>query len=157
LTMRAVASALEVAPASLYSRVRSADDILDLALDAALGADPSVQRGLSAPGTGPETLMLAFFAHLRRHRWAARVIAARAPRGRNYLRRSERMCVLLEEAGAPDPLGAAYALSNFVIGSATTSAIDEDERAAPVDAQIAPRYAQLHAEHVADTDEMVAT
>lgn len=42
LTMRAVASALGVAPSSLYSRVRSLEDVLDLALDSALGADAPV-------------------------------------------------------------------------------------------------------------------
>ena len=30
------------------------------------------------------------------------------------------MCLLLEQVGAEDPLGAAYSLSNLVIGSALT-------------------------------------
>lgn len=159
LTMRAVAREIGVAPASLYSRVRSVEDILDLALDEALGADPEMQRALAssgADGAGLEALLIHYFHHLRRAPWAAQVITRRAPRGPNYLRLSERLCVLLEQQGATDPLGAAYALSNFVIGSAATSAIDDEELSAPVDPQLAPRYAQLHAEHVADSEEVVA-
>ena len=165
LTVRAVAAALGVAPASLYSRVRSVEDVLDLALDAALAQDRAMQEALGVPSTGEphagqatalEELLVLYFRHLRRHPWATHVISQRAPRGPHYLRLSERLCVLLDEAGAPDPLGAAYALSNFVIGSAATSSIDDDEKAAPVDPDIAPRYAQLHAEHVADSEKVVA-
>lgn len=160
LTVRAAAAELGVAPASLYSRVRSVEDVLDLALDTALAGDRAMQEALGAPdagrGIGLEALMALYFRHLRRHPWAPQVISERAPRGPHYLRLSERMCVLLEQAGASDPLGAAYALSNFVIGSAATSSIDEDEKLAPVDPQIAPRYAQLHAEHVADSEKVVS-
>ena len=159
LTMRAVAGSLGVAPASLYSRVRSIEDVLDLALDAALGDDPDMQGALDAPGTGGaelDALLIHYFHHLRRTPWATQVITRRAPRGPNYLRLSERLCVLLEEQGAADPLGAAYALSNFVIGSAATSSIDDDELSAPVDPQVAPRYAQLHAVHVANSQEVIA-
>lgn len=158
LTVRAAATAHGVAPASLYSRVRSVDDILDLALDEALAADPALQEAMdSTDGADAlRELMVRYFRHLRRHPWAAQVIGQRAPRGPQYLRLSERLVVLLEGAGAQDPLGAAYALSNFVLGSASTSSIDEDEKSAPVDPLIAPRYAQLHSEHVADSEEIVA-
>lgn len=158
LTMRAVARGIGVAPASLYSRVRSVEDILDLALDTALGADPELQQALTSSGTDGadlEALLIHYFHHLRRTPWTVQVITRRAPRGPNYLRLSERLCVLLEEQGATDPLGAAYALSNFVIGSAATSSIDGDELSAPVDPQLAPRYAQLHGGHVARSEEIV--
>ncbi|MDO5669627.1 MAG: hypothetical protein Q4G50_06460 [Corynebacterium sp.] len=62
----------------------------------------------------------------------------RAPREPNYLALSERMCWLLEESGSTDPLSDAYALSNFVIGSATTAPMARQERQAPVDRSIAP-------------------
>ena len=116
---------------------------MDLALDHALGQDAELQ---AARGEATlHALMLEYFRHLVRHPWACQVIAMRAPRGPNYLQLSERMCVLLIELGSPDPLGDAYALSNFVIGSATTAPIAGHEREAPVDAQLAPQYSALHA------------
>jgi len=154
LTVRAVAARLGVAPASLYSRLESVDDLFDLALDRALGDDEHVQRGMRE--TGIHDLMLAFYRHLLRHPWACQIISLRAPRGPSYLRLSERMCHLLTEAGAPDPLSTSYALSNYVIGSATTAPVRDDERARPVDPSVAPLYAQLHAEHVADAEQVVA-
>lgn len=142
LTVRALARRIGVAPASLYSRVDSADDLRDLALDHALSSDPQVQAGVA--GSGIEDVMLTFYRHLIRHPWTAAVIASRAPRGPGYLRLSERMCVLLAARGAADPLALAYTLSNFVIGSAMTASIVHDERVAPVDADLAPLYASLH-------------
>lgn len=67
-----------------------------------------------------------------------------APRGPNYLRLAERMCVLLVELESSDALGDSYAISNFVIGSAATKPITGDERNSLVDADIAPKYAVLH-------------
>ena len=150
LTARAVASRLGVAPASLYSRVESVDDLFDLALDDALGNDRIVGKAISdAPLL---ELLQAYHRHLANHRWACQVIGMRAPRGPNYLRLSERLVILLDQAGAPDPLGAAYALSNFTIGSATTAPMADSERAAPVDAEIAPVYARLHVAHEVDAE-----
>lgn len=150
LTVRAVAGRVDVAPASLYSRVETVDDLFDLALDAALSDDPAIERALA--GAALDELMLAYYRHLEQHRWACQVIGMRAPRGPSYLRLSERMIVLLGELGAADPLGAAYTLSNFVIGSAMTAPMSDDERAAPVDPTIAPHYARLHDEHHVDTE-----
>lgn len=168
LTVRAVAAQIAVAPASLYSRVESVEDLFDLALDAALGEDAEVQRALDADvrdsrvrGVGAqesgvfEDLMLALYRHLVRHRWAPQILVRRAPRGPHYLRFSERMCVLLEKDGAVDPLGSAYTASNFVIGSAATAPMLSDERAAPIDADVAPLYERLHAGHRADPEALV--
>lgn len=153
--MRAVAQRLGVAPASLYSRVNSADDLFDLALDHSLGGDADVLTALSDGDLLP--LMLAYYRHLVRHPWACRVIAMRAPRGPNYLRLSEAMCVLLKNAGSGDPLGDAYAISNFVIGSATTAPIAGDERGSGVDSGIAPVYSSLHASHAVDPEAIVVS
>src|SRR5690606_23660927 len=114
LTIRAAALGMGVAPASLYSRVTSVDDLFDLALDHALGREPEWRNTLEHADV--QALLLAYYRHLVRHPWACQVIAMRAPRGPHYLRLSERMCVLLAENGSSDPLGDAYALSNFVIG-----------------------------------------
>lgn len=145
LAVRAVAQRIEVAPASLYSRLSSIDDLFDLALDHALGHDSELQAAQRKEAL--HELMLAYFRHLVRHPWACQVIAMRAPRGPNYLQLSERMCVLLIELGSPDPLGDAYALSNFVIGSATTAPMSGHERESSVDVELAPQYASLHAVH----------
>ena len=150
LTLRAVALRLDVAPASLYSRVVSVDDLFDLALDRALGGDPEMQDATA--GAELPDLMLAYYRHLVQHPWACQVIAMRAPRGPHYLRLSERLCVLLAEGGSTDPLGDAYALSNFVIGSATTTPTAGNERDAAVDSDIAPVYASLHSSHRVDTE-----
>lgn len=154
LTIRAVATRLDVAPASLYSRLKSADDLFDLALDQALNDDEEVQRAIREMGI--HDLMLAFHQHLLRHPWACQVIGFRAPRGPGYLRLSERLCGLLTEAKVPDPLTASYALSNFVIGSATTAPASDDERFRPVDPHVAPLYAQLHADHVVGAHQIVS-
>ncbi|NED20783.1 TetR/AcrR family transcriptional regulator [Streptomyces sp. SID9913] len=150
LTVRAVALRLDVAPASLYSRIASVDDLYDLALDEALGQDSETQRALLEAELHP--LMLACYRHLVRHPWACQVIAMRAPRGPNYLRLSERLCALLARRGSADPLGDAYALSNFVIGSATTAPAARHEPDAPVDQKVAPFYASLHSAHRVDPE-----
>lgn len=153
LTIRAVALRLDVAPASLYSRVASVDDLFDLALDQVLGQDTELQKAVEQAPL--HALMLAYYRHLVRHPWACQVIAMRAPRGPNYLRLSERICVLLTDMGVTDPLSDAYALSNFIIGSATTTPTADQERIAPVDSDVAPIYASLHAAHQIDADAII--
>lgn len=153
LTVRAVAGKLGVAAASLYSRVDCIDDLFDLALDEALAGDQEMDTAVAESPL--LELMLSYFHHLVRHRWACQVIGMRAPRGPAYLRLSERMVVLLSEAGADDPLGAAYTLSNFVIGSATTAAMSGNERSALVNPEIAPNYASLHSDHTVEPETIV--
>lgn len=145
LTVRRVAALLGVAPPSLYSRIQSVEDLLDLALDHALGEDEMVRRRCA--GEDPHELLLALYDHLCRHPWASQVIGRRPPRGPAYLHLSERLCVLLTETGAGDPLTTAYALSNFVIGSAITQTSAATEPVVPVDPAIAPTYARLHRAH----------
>lgn len=130
------------------------DDLFDLALDGALGADQEIAAAVQKAPLHP--LMLAYYRHLVQHRWACQVIAMRTPRGPNYLQLSERMCALLGGAGSPDPLRSAYALSNFVIGSATTAPIVGDERDSPVDPESAPTYAKLHQDHPVDAKAIVS-
>ncbi|WP_232219286.1 TetR/AcrR family transcriptional regulator [Pseudoglutamicibacter albus] len=154
LTLRSVAQQVGVAPASLYSRVESVDDLFDLALDTALADDPVMSDSIR--NADLPALMQAFFAHLTAHRWAGRVIGMRAPRGPAYLALSERMCVLLEQTGTPDPLGTAYRLSNLVIGSALTAPMAPDEKHVTIDPEQAPTYARLHAQHHISPQEILA-
>ena len=154
LTLRSVAQKVGVAPASLYSRVDSVDDLFDLALDAALADDPLMSEAIHSADL-PD-LMQSFFVHLTTHRWAGQVIGMRAPRGPAYLTLSERMCVLLEQAGTPDPLGTAYRLSNLVIGSALTAPMAPDEKRVVIDPEQAPTYARLHTAHHISPQEILA-
>lgn len=153
VTMRGVAQRLGVAAASLYSRISSVDDLFDIALDDALGDDEDVW--IAAGEDDLRALMLAYYRHLVVHPWACRVIAMRAPRGPHYLALSDRMCALLEQRGARDPLGEAYRLSNFVIGSAVTTPMAQHETLAAVDGSTAPTYAALHATQSLDPMELV--
>ena len=154
LTMRAVAQQVGVAPASLYSRVESVDDLFDLALDVVLADDPLMSESIN--NADLPALMQAFFTHLTTHRWAGQVIGMRAPRGPAYLALSERMCVLLEREGVPDPLGTAYRLSNLVIGAALTAPMASDEKRVAIDPGQAPTYARLHAAHHISPQEILS-
>ena len=154
LTLRAVAEQVGVAPTSLYSRVESVDDLFDLALDTALADDPVMSESIRTADL--PSLMQAFFAHLTTHRWAGQVIGMRPPRGPAYLALSERMCVLLEQADAPDPLGTAYRLSNMVIGASLTAPMASDEKRVAIDPDQAPTYARLHATHQISPQEILS-
>ena len=154
LTMRAVAQQVGVAPASLYSRVESVDDLFDLALDVVLADDPVMSESIN--NADLPALMQAFFTHLTTHRWAGQVISMRAPRGPAYLALSERMCVLLEREGVPDPLGTAYRLSNLVIGTALTAAMAPDENRVAINPEQAPTYARLHVAHHISPQEILS-
>ncbi|WP_245527070.1 TetR/AcrR family transcriptional regulator [Brevibacterium mcbrellneri] len=154
LTLRAVAEQVGVAPTSLYSRVESVDDLFDLALDTALADDPLMSEAICSADL--LALMHTFFTHLTTHRWAGQVIGMRAPRGPAYLALSERMCVLLEQAGASDPLGTAYRLSNLVIGASLTAPMASDEKREAIDPKQAPTYARLHATHHISPQEILS-
>ena len=154
LTMRAVAQQVGVAPASLYSRVESVDDLFDLALDVVLADDPVMSESIN--NADLPALMQAFFTHLTTHRWAGQVISMRAPRGPAYLALSERMCVLLEREGVSDPLGPAYRLSNLVIGAALTAPMAPDEKRVAINPEQAPTYARLHVAHHISPQEILS-
>ena len=154
LTMRAVAQQVGVAPASLYSRVESVDDLFDLALDVVLADDPVMSESIN--NADLPALMQAFFTHLTTHQWAGQVISMRAPRGPAYLALSERMCVLLEREGVPDPLGTAYRLSNLVIGAALTAPMAPDEKRVAINPEQAPTYARLHVAHHISPQEILS-
>lgn len=63
---------------------------------------------------------------------------------------------MLNDGGVSDPLGASYALSNLVIGSAMTAPIAGDEQATDIDASTAPLYSLFHERRTAEAGSIVA-
>lgn len=120
LTLRRLADRLGVAQSSLYAHVDTREEVLDLALDAALAADARI-RTAAAEGDLRD-LMLAWYDHLVDHPWAAAQVARTTPLGPAYLALADRVCRLLEEAGTgpSEVLSRSYALTSFVLGCATT-------------------------------------
>lgn len=142
-SFRRLAESLEVAPASLYSRVRGPSDVFDLALDHVLAQDEGVQAAIAA-GTALDILN-ALHRHLVDHSWAVHVVAAAPPRGPAYLSLSEALVVRLSDAGHEDVLSLAYATTNLVIGSAVTAQASCREPDEPIDPEREPTYGAMHA------------
>lgn len=118
LSMRTVAQRLGVAPASLYGHVRGRDDLLDLALDHALGTE--LAELTATAGDDVTALALGWFDHLVRHPWAAPLVLERTPLGPSYLSLADELCRLLRLAGtaADEVLGRSYAITAMVAGHA---------------------------------------
>lgn len=118
LSMRRVADELGVAQSSLYGHVRGRDDLLDLALDHAMGRE--LAELTRAAGGNAATLAVAWFHHLTRHQWAAPLVLERTPQGPSYLTLADRLCHLLRATGIPDDdvLGRAYTITAMVAGHA---------------------------------------
>lgn len=116
LSVRTLAERLGVVPSSLYRHVHSREDILDLALDAALVSDQEIADGITSRDL--LGLLLAWRSHLLRCPWAITHVVRRPPLGPGYLALSERLCVLLSERGVSDEklLSTSYAMSDFVLG-----------------------------------------
>ncbi|MHA6803244.1 TetR/AcrR family transcriptional regulator [Salinifilum ghardaiensis] len=125
LTMRRLADRLGTGATTLYWHVDTKDDVLDLALDEIFGEVP-----LPAPPTNDSWhAPLNAFLHqwrtvLLQHPWSAPLLGTRPLMGPNALARSEFLHATLLTAGIPQPhlTAAAYALSNYVIGSVATRA-----------------------------------
>jgi AcrR family transcriptional regulator len=97
VTMRAVASAIGTAPASLYRYVNTRSEVLELMADQAAG-----EYKLQAPGTGePVTDMLALahqvLAVYRRHPWLLEIPPAVGLPGPNALAYMERILGTLSD------------------------------------------------------------
>ena len=125
LTMRRLAERLEAGATTLYWHVDTKDDVLDLALDAVFG-----EVALPEPASGEHwrAVLSGFLHHWRavllEHPWSAPLLGTRPLLGPNALARSEFLHSTLLTAGIPEVhlTSAAYGLSNYVIGSATTRA-----------------------------------
>lgn len=123
LTMRRLAERLGTGSTTLYWHVKTKDDVLDLALDTIFGevavpsAGPSGGRG--GWRADAASLVHGWRAAMLRHPWSVGVLG-RPLLGPNVLARTEFLHSALAGAGltGPDLVAAAYALANFVIGSA---------------------------------------
>lgn len=115
LTMRRIAARLDMQAASLYWHIRNKDELLDLVADALLN-DLDLSQLAGPGGTWQEVLAelcTVYRDYLKSRRDAARVLAGRFIAGPAFLRNSEIMLGLLEEAGL-SPKEAAYALHMIV-------------------------------------------
>lgn len=118
LTMRRLAERLTTGSTTLYGHVTTKDDVLDLALDA-------VYSEVALPDApGPDwredvhSFLTDWRAALLRHPWSASLLG-RPMLGPNMLAREEFLHSVLARAGfSATGIGdAAYAVSNYVIGS----------------------------------------
>lgn len=131
LTMRRLAERLGTGATTLYWHVDTKDDVLDLALDEIFGEVP-LPAPLASDGWREP---LSAFLHqwrtvLLQHPWSAPLLGTRPLMGPNALARSEFLHATLLAAGVPQPhlAAAAYALSNYVIGSVATRAAWQDRK-----------------------------
>ncbi|MUN42192.1 TetR/AcrR family transcriptional regulator [Actinomadura litoris] len=118
LTMRRLAERLGTGSTTLYWHVRTKDDVLELALDAIFGDVPVPPPG---PGrAGVVALMSGWRAAMLAHPWSAAVLGGRPLLGPNVLARTDRLYGALAATGlsGTELAGAAYAVANYVIGSA---------------------------------------
>ena len=148
LTMRRMAAELGVATtSSLYWRVRTKAELLELALDEvvgealdevvgeALAAEPEARLRQVPDGTAPNGSDADARGELRRvsarlyerlvaHPWSPALLATVSGLGPNYRRLSMRLGDAVLAAGVPPELlgGALSLLLNYVIGAAVTNA-----------------------------------
>lgn len=117
LTMRALATYLEVSPMALYNHVQDKEELLDLMLDLMLGeVDCSATDGDWL--TQLRALVCSFHQALSAHRHLAQVYSNRVKIGPHGLAIIERAIDLLLKAGFP-PSDAAYAfftLYSYTVG-----------------------------------------
>jgi AcrR family transcriptional regulator len=118
LTMRRLAERLDTGSTTLYWHVKTKDDVLDLALDTIFG-EVAVPPGAGGWRADVASLVHGWRAAMLRHPWSVAVLG-RPLLGPNVLARTEFLHASLAGAGltGPDLVAAAYALADFVIGSA---------------------------------------
>ena len=123
MSLRNLASELDVHATSLYWHVATKDDLLDLALDEVfaeveLPGDHQAREWKSVISTYMHQLRVV----LLRHPWAAALAGTRPLAGPNALARSEVVYAALERSGfeGAELSAAASAVSNLVIAGAST-------------------------------------
>ncbi|MFI0412037.1 TetR/AcrR family transcriptional regulator [Actinomadura sp. 3N508] len=119
LTMRRLAERLDTGSTTLYWHVETKDDVLELALDAIFGDVP-------LPVAGPDwrgdvvALMTGWRRAMLDHPWSASILGGRPLLGPNVLARTDFLYAALATTGLTGRhlAAAAYAVANYVIGSA---------------------------------------
>ncbi|XRQ15941.1 TetR/AcrR family transcriptional regulator [Actinomadura welshii] len=119
LTMRRLGERLDTGATTLYWHVRTKDDVLELALDAIFG-DVAIPAGETDWRADVIALMSGWRAAMLRHPWSATILGGRPLLGPEVLARTDFLYGALASAGLTGPrlAGAAYAIANYVIGSA---------------------------------------
>lgn len=122
LTMRRLAQRLDVTSTALYWHVSTKEDLLDLAVDHAVGEVPIPEPGLD-PRAAVRALLLCWRAAMLAHPWSPSLLA-RPLLGPNVLARTEFIQAMLTRAGLSgiDLASATSMLANFVIGAAMADA-----------------------------------
>jgi len=118
LTMRALATELEVSPMALYNHVRDKDELVDLMVDLMLGeVDTSATEGDWL--TQLRALAQSYHQALAAHQQLARVYSGRIRIGPHGLLLIERTIGLLLEGGFPpsEASDAFFALFTYTAGS----------------------------------------
>lgn len=122
LTMRRLASQLQVTATALYWHVQTKDDVLDLALDHIFG-DVAIPPQTPDWRADAAELIRRWRATMLEHPWAPGLIG-RPMLGPNVLARTEFLQASLARGGLAgiDLEVATHALANYVIGAAATQA-----------------------------------
>jgi AcrR family transcriptional regulator len=122
LTMRRLAQRLEVTSTALYWHVATKEDLLDLAVDHAVGEVP-LPDAAAEPRVAVSALLLGWRTAMLAHPWSPALLG-RPQLGPNVLARTEFLQAALVRAGLSgiDLASATRVLVDFVIGSALGSA-----------------------------------
>jgi AcrR family transcriptional regulator len=118
LTMRRLAQRLDVTSTALYWHVTNKEDLLDLAVDHAVGEGPMPEPGPD-PRATIRALLLGWRAAMLAHPWSPGLMG-RPLLGPNVLARTELLQAMLTRAGLSgvDLAAVTRLLSEFVIGAA---------------------------------------
>ncbi|NVI93167.1 TetR/AcrR family transcriptional regulator C-terminal domain-containing protein [Actinomadura sp. BRA 177] len=119
LTMRRLAERLDTGSTTLYWHVKTKDDVLELALDTIFGDVPLPETGARCRA-GVIALMSGWRRAMLDHPWSAAVLGGRPLLGPNVLARTDFLYATLATTGLAGTrlATAAYAVANYVIGSA---------------------------------------
>jgi AcrR family transcriptional regulator len=162
LSIRGLAASLEVGPMTIYSYVRSKDELLDAIAMSVLGALKDDEPIGETWQQRLESAMRSLYALLRAHPGVAEHVSSGTGPIQGLDPFRERLLSILEDAGLPDDeaVQAVSALSSYVLGSARvqrrvhhTSVLAEADRLRDLHPGRFPhlaRTADIYAEHISE-------